>query len=50
VCLPCHPCAENISPLEREITQLADAVAAVADEQQYMYARERTARNSESGC
>jgi hypothetical protein len=38
---------EHISPLENEVTQLADAVTAVEDEQKYMWARERAARDSE---
>lgn len=37
---------EHISPLESEITQLADAIAAVEDEQKYMWTRERAARDS----
>ncbi len=32
---------EHITPLETEITQLADGVAKIEDEQQYMWARER---------
>ena len=32
---------EHISPLETEITQLADGIAKIEDEQQYMWARER---------
>ena len=38
---------EHISPLETEVTQLADAVSAVEDEQKFMWARERAARDSE---
>lgn len=38
---------EHISPLENEITQLADAVTAVEDEQKFLWARERAARDSE---
>jgi hypothetical protein len=37
---------EHITPLETEITQLADAIAKVEDEQQYMWARERAARDT----
>ena len=33
--------------METEITQLADAVATVEDEQKYMWARERASRDSE---
>lgn len=40
---------EHISPLESEITQLADGIAAIEDEQRYMWARERAARDSELG-
>lgn len=32
---------EHITPLETEITQLADGVAKIEDEQQYMFAREK---------
>ena len=38
---------EHITPLEKEITELADAVATMADEQEYLYARERATRESE---
>jgi hypothetical protein len=32
---------EHITPLEQEITQLADGVSRIEDEQQYMWAREK---------
>ena len=32
---------EHITPLETEITQLADGISRIEDEQQYMWAREK---------
>ncbi len=32
---------EHITPLEQEITQLADGISRIEDEQQYMWAREK---------
>lgn len=37
---------EHITPLETEIMMLADAITKVEDEQQYMWARERAARDT----
>lgn len=37
---------EHVTPLENEITELADGVAKIEDEQQYMWARERAARDT----
>lgn len=42
--LPPRPPAEHITPLEQEITQLADAIYQIEDQQEYLYARERAAR------
>ena len=38
---------EHVSPLENEITQLADATNLIFDEQKYMWERERSSRDSE---
>ena len=38
---------DHITPLENELTQLGDAIAAVEDEQRYMWNRERQTRDSE---
>ena len=38
---------DHITPLENELTQLGDAIAAVEDEQRYMWSRERQTRDSE---
>jgi len=38
---------EHVTPLQNEVMQLADAITAVEDEQKYMWARERAARDSE---
>lgn len=35
-----------MSPLEREITQLADAINVIEDEQKFFFGRERAARDS----
>lgn len=42
-----EPGAEQITPLEHEITSLADAITKIEDEQKYMWSRERSSKECE---